>query len=90
MSASLVQVIVTDEGRRGLGTENSPVRSITRYFSPEGLLLAEVDVWFQQQIAELRRVALNANGKNDQTTLAAVGMRLAQLDALTSGFGHAG
>jgi hypothetical protein len=40
----LIQLIVTDEGRAGDGSSNdSPVRIITRIFTPEGELFMERD-----------------------------------------------
>jgi hypothetical protein len=90
MATCLVQVIQTDEGRRGLGRENSPVRAVTRYFTPDGLLLATVDQWLDCRIDGLRTLAIEAKGKNDLTTLSAIAMQLAELDALPSGSGFAG
>ena len=43
MSARLIQVIETDNERRGKGTEDDPVRRIVQYWSTDGILLAEVD-----------------------------------------------
>lgn len=90
MPAQLVQVISCDEGRRGLGTSASLVRKVVRYYSPDGLLLAEVDEWLMSRFNELRAQALEAKRLNDITKLAAVAMTLASLDALPGDTGHAG
>ena len=39
----LMEVIVTNMTRRGSGTEGSPIRVITQYWSKSGELLAERD-----------------------------------------------
>lgn len=41
-SAKLLQVIETSE-LRGVGTEESPMRNVTQYFSVDGAFLAETD-----------------------------------------------
>ncbi len=45
MSARVIQVIVTELERRGMGTEKDPVRRVRQYWSLDGKLLAEVDSW---------------------------------------------
>ena len=42
-TAEVIQVIRTNLTVRGSGTEPSPLRVITQYWSLEGILLAEVD-----------------------------------------------
>lgn len=42
-NAKLIQVIVTELELRGKGTEGSPLRRITQYWSTDGELLAEKD-----------------------------------------------
>lgn len=45
----LIQVIETKLLRRGQGTEASPIRIITQYWSTDGKLLAEVDPYLMQK-----------------------------------------
>lgn len=40
----LIAVIESDQ-KRGSGSAEDPVRRVTRYHSPDGELLAEVDPW---------------------------------------------
>ena len=54
MSARVIRVIETRLATRGRGTEDSPIRSITQYWTEDGDLLAEVDSW--QTPMRLRRV----------------------------------
>jgi len=45
MSCRVIQVIETELTKRGLGSLSDPVRNIKQYWSLDGELLAEVDIW---------------------------------------------
>ena len=42
----VIKVIKTDLLRKGAGTEGSPIRLITQYYTLKGELLASIDPWF--------------------------------------------
>jgi hypothetical protein len=48
MSAKVIQVIVT-EVHRGDGVPGNPSRLITQYWTLDGELLAERDLWVEEQ-----------------------------------------
>jgi hypothetical protein len=71
--ARLVTLIESTIARRGKGTERSPIRIITQYFSTDGELVAEVDQNVQvhlKKILDLVKAVLLANdGKSAEVHL---------------------
>lgn len=43
LDVEVIEVVRTRLEKRGKGTNDDPIRRITQYWSPDGVLLAEVD-----------------------------------------------
>lgn len=53
MTTQVIQVIQTDEKRRGKGVPTDPIRRVAQYFTLDGDLLAEVDDHLNELIKPL-------------------------------------
>lgn len=60
-TARLIQVIETTLTTRGEGVDGDPIRRVTQYWSTDGRLLAEVDTWSHEIIAN-RMVEISNDG----------------------------